>query len=276
MGRVFNIQRYSLNDGRGIRTVVFFKGCPLLCPWCANPESRSPKQQVIKREAKCIDCDECVLDSGDDIDECPSGALEVVGKDMTLDEIIREIEKDSVFFRTSGGGVTLSGGEVMAQAPFAIELAKRLKGLGYPVAIETTGQGNAKHLLALAKLCDEVLFDFKIMDAERAKSVTGIDLPVVLANFKSLFEAGVRVIPRLPLIPGYTLDLINVEKILQFLQPLGLQEIHLLPFHQYGANKYDSLKMNYLLKDVPVPKSSEIDAVRRHVEAAGYRVIIGG
>ena len=276
MGRVFNIQRYSLNDGLGIRTVVFFKGCPLSCPWCANPESRSPKQQVIKREAKCIQCEECVLDTGESIDECPSGALERVGKEMSYDEIIAEIEKDSVFYRTSGGGVTLSGGEVMAQAPFAIELAKRLKGLNYPVAVETTGQGNARQLLALGELCDEVLFDFKIMDPERAKTVTGMDLPTVLNNFTSLVEAGITVIPRLPLIPGYTLDLINVDKVLRFLQPFDIEEIHLLPFHQYGANKYTSLKMNYLLKDVQVPTSSEVDAIRRHVEAAGYRVIIGG
>ncbi|PSW06563.1 [formate-C-acetyltransferase]-activating enzyme [Photobacterium lipolyticum] len=275
-GRVFNIQRYSLNDGQGIRTVVFFKGCPLTCPWCANPESRSPKQQMIKREAKCIHCDVCVLDTKESIDECPSGALEVVGNNMTFDEIVAEIEKDSVFFRTSGGGVTLSGGEVMAQAPFAIELAKRLKGLNYPVAIETTGQGNQRHLLALGKLCDEVLYDFKIMDAERAKSITGIDLPKVLDNFNALIKAGVNVIPRLPLIPGYTLDLMNVDRVLRFLQPFELDEIHLLPFHQYGANKYDNLKLNYLLKDVPVPSPNEIEAIRRHVEAAGYQVIIGG
>lgn len=276
MARIFNIQRYSLNDGEGIRTVVFFKGCPLTCPWCANPESRSPKAQVIKREAKCIHCEVCVLDSGDPIDECPSGALEVVGSEMTLEDVLAEIEKDSVFFRTSGGGVTLSGGEVMAQAPFAIALAKRLKALGYPVAIETTGMGNQKHLLELGQQCDEVLFDFKIMNPARAAQVTGIDLHRVLDNFRTLVEAGVNVIPRLPLIPGETMNLLNVDRVLSALKPYAINELHLLPFHQYGAGKYENLKMEYQFKQVAVPTKQDVDAIKRHVEAAGYQVSIGG
>ena len=271
-GRVFNIQRYSLHDGEGIRTVVFFKGCPLTCPWCANPESRSPAQQMIKRETKCLHCSQCDMD----IDECPSGALEMVGRDMSVDEIIAEIEKDEVFFRTSGGGVTLSGGEVLAQAPFAIALMKRLKQLGYQTAIETSGQGSMTQLLRLGALCDEVLFDFKIMDAGLAKQVTGINLERVLAGFTQLAEAGVKVIPRLPLIPGYTLSLTNVDKTLAFLRPFGLEELHILPFHQYGANKYETFNLEYAFKDVPVPGKEEVASVRRHIEAHGYNVIIGG
>ncbi|PJC85035.1 [formate-C-acetyltransferase]-activating enzyme [Vibrio sp. HA2012] len=271
-GRIFNIQRYSLHDGEGIRTVVFFKGCPLKCPWCSNPESRSLQSQVIRREVKCLHCSQCDMD----VDDCPGGALEIVGRDMSVEEILAEIEKDDVFFRTSGGGVTLSGGEVLMQAPFAIMLLKRLKQLGYRTAIETSGQGNIKQLLRLGALCDEVLFDFKIMDSERSRQVTGIDLERVLAGFSQLAGMGINVIPRLPLIPGYTLSLTNVDKILAFLRPFQLRELHILPFHQYGASKYETFNLEYAFKDVPVPGTEEIASVCRHIEAYGYTVIIGG
>ena len=158
--RIFNIQRYSLNDGAGIRTLVFFKGCPLHCPWCSNPESRSREAAFIRREAKCIHCGTCALD----VDECPSGAYQQMGTDYTLDELMREVMKDEVFFRVSGGGVTLSGGEVLSQAAFATRFLKRLKALGIATAVETTGHGSRTALLEMAKHCDEVLYDFKIMD----------------------------------------------------------------------------------------------------------------
>lgn len=271
-GRVFNIQRYSLHDGSGIRTVVFFKGCPLRCPWCSNPESRSHRTTYIRREVKCIDCDECAMDT----EECPTGAWEQVGTDMTLDEVLNQIAKDDLFFETSNGGVTLSGGEVLSQSHFAIELLIRLKSLGYRTAVETSGHGSRRQLLKIAQLCDEVLFDFKIMDPIKAKEHIGLDLQRVLESFALLMENHCRVIPRLPLIPGYTLDIINVDKVLAFLKPFHLKEIHLLPFHQYGANKYQTLGLEYRLQDVPVPSDTEIEAIRHHIQASGYRVIIGG
>ncbi|MBD1564676.1 [formate-C-acetyltransferase]-activating enzyme [Vibrio sp. S12_S33] len=271
-GRIFNIQRYSLHDGTGIRTVVFFKGCPLSCPWCANPESRSHRTTYLRRESKCIDCETCAMD----VDECPSGAWEQVGTDMTLDEVVAEVTKDDVFFNTSNGGITLSGGEVLTQPKFAIELLSKLKAMGFRTAIETSGHGNTKQLLKIGQLCDEVLFDFKIMDPQRAKTVIGINLELVLDNFRQLVEQGTNVIPRLPLIPGYTLDLINTDRVINFLRPFNLSEIHLLPFHQYGANKYQTLGMVYLLEDVPVPRKSEVESIRQHIATQGYHVIIGG
>ncbi|MEZ8101608.1 [formate-C-acetyltransferase]-activating enzyme [Vibrio bivalvicida] len=271
-GRIFNIQRYSLHDGTGIRTVVFFKGCPLSCPWCANPESRSHRTTYLRRESKCIDCETCSMD----VEECPSGAWEQVGTDMTLDEVLAEVTKDDVFFNTSNGGITLSGGEVLTQPKFAIELLRKLKAMGFRTAIETSGHGNTKQLLRIGQLCDEVLFDFKMMDPQRAKTVIGINLELVLDNFRQLVEQGTNVVPRLPLIPGYTLDLINTDRVINFLRPFNLSEIHLLPFHQYGANKYQTLGMEYLLEDVPVPSKSEVESIRQHVAAHGYHVIIGG
>ncbi|WP_394154418.1 [formate-C-acetyltransferase]-activating enzyme [Vibrio maritimus] len=270
--RVFNIQRYSLNDGEGIRTVVFFKGCPLKCPWCANPESRSIEQVNIRKESKCLQCDVCEQD----VDECPSGAFEQVGYDVTVEELIAEIAKDDVFYQTSGGGVTLSGGEVLVYGKFCIELLKQLKKLGYKTAIETSGHGNSNHLAEMAKYCDEILFDFKMMNREQAKDVIGINLDRVLKSFDALKLAPCKLIPRLPLIPGYTLDLINVDKVLKFLAPYSLEELHLLPFHQFGSSKYETLGMTYSMKDTPVPTKQEVDAIQRHVEAHGYKVVIGG
>lgn len=271
-GVVFNIQRYSLNDGQGIRTVVFFKGCPLKCPWCANPESRSHHIEHIRRESKCLHCENC----SEDVQECPSGAFESVGNEMTLDQVMKEIIKDEIFFRTSGGGVTLSGGEVLSQSQFAIALLSRLKKMGIHTAIETSGHGKPEHLYQIASLCDEVLFDLKIMDEVQAKQVIGINLSRVLKNFTGLIERKVHVIPRLPLIPGYTLSVDNLQRVLTFLSPFNLKEIHILPFHQYGAKKYEMLQMKYSMHHVKVPSESEVQEIKKQIEAFGYQVIIGG
>ena len=270
--RIFNIQRYSLNDGNGIRTMVFFKGCPLHCPWCSNPESRSHDSVFIRRDARCIHCETCEMD----VDECPSGAFQRMGIDYTLDELIAQIMKDEVFYRVSGGGVTLSGGEVLSQAAFATRLLKKLKAWGIATAIETTGHGNRAALLELAKYCDEVLFDFKIMDPARAHAVTGINLRRVLDNFTALCAQGARVIPRLPLIPGHTMDLDNLNHVLDFLAPYGLKELHLLPFHQYGASKYGLVGLDYVMADVATPTEEDVAPYVRRAEEAGYHVTVGG
>jgi len=270
--RIFNIQRYSLNDGAGIRTMVFFKGCPLHCPWCSNPESRSRESVFVRRESRCISCETCEMD----IDECPSGAYQRMGVDYTLDQLLAEVMKDEVFYRVSGGGVTLSGGEVLSQAAFATRLLKKLKAWGIATAIETTGHGNKAGLLELAKYCDEVLFDFKIMDPERAHAVTGINLHRALDNFAALYAQGSKVIPRLPLIPGYTMSLENLEQVLAYLAPYGLKELHLLPFHQYGESKYGLVGLDYAMKDVKPPEEQDVEPYIRRAEAAGYRVTVGG
>ena len=270
--RIFNIQRYSLNDGIGIRTLVFFKGCPLHCPWCSNPESRSRDAVFVRRESQCIHCETCAMD----VDECPSGAYHRMGDDYTLETLLAEVMKDEVFFRVSGGGVTLSGGEVLSQAAFASRLLQKLKAWGIATAIETTGHGNQAALLELAKFCDEVLYDFKIMDAERAHAVTGINLERVLENFAALHRQGTRLIPRFPLIPGYTMDLGNFNQALSFLEPFGLKELHLLPFHQYGASKYGLVGMDYAMADVKAPDDEEIEPYIQRAKAMGYRVVIGG
>lgn len=270
--RIFNIQRYSLNDGQGIRTVVFFKGCPHRCPWCANPESLSPRIETVRRESKCLRCVRCRQDA----DECPSGAWEHIGRDVTLEQLERDVLKDEIFFRASGGGVTLSGGEVLMQAEFATRFLQRLRQLGIRTAIETAGDTAFSRLLPLAQACDEVLFDLKIMDAERAREVLNINQPRVLDNFQRLLKEGIRVTPRLPLIPGFTLTDENVAQILAFLAPLPIAEVHLLPFHQYGEPKYHQLDKVWQMAGIPAPAEQDIAPLRDKVERAGYRVVMGG
>ena len=272
VARIFNIQRYSLNDGAGIRTVVFFKGCPHRCPWCANPESISPKIETVRRESKCLHCAPCLRDA----DECPSGAFERIGRDVTLDELEREVMKDDVFFRSSGGGVTLSGGEVLMQAPFATQLLKRLRCYGIHTAIETAGDSPLSRLLPLARQCDEVLFDLKIMDPEQARSVTAVNLPRVLENLTQLVAEGINVIPRVPLIPGYTLTDANMASVLAFLLPSGIRQLHLLPFHSYGEPKYRLLGQQWSMREVSSPTADEVAAMRRMAEDKGFHVTIGG
>ncbi|HDG1707763.1 TPA: [formate-C-acetyltransferase]-activating enzyme [Kluyvera ascorbata] len=270
--RIFNIQRYSLNDGQGIRTVVFFKGCPHTCPWCANPESMSPKIETVRRESKCLHCATCLQDA----DECPSGAWEHIGRDVTLESLEREVLKDEVFFRASGGGVTLSGGEVLMQAEFATRFLQRLKQWGIRTAIETAGDTSPRRLLPLAQACDEVLFDLKIMDCAQARQVLSMNQLRVLENFRLLVTEGIKVIPRLPLIPGYTLSTENVAQILAFLAPLPVEEVHLLPFHQYGEPKYSLLEREWAMAGIKAPEAEEIAPIRAMVEQAGYRVVMGG
>ena len=272
VARIFNIQRYSLNDGQGIRTVVFFKGCPHRCPWCANPESISPRIETVRRESKCLHCAPCLRNA----DECPSGAFERIGREIGLDELEREVMKDDIFFRTSGGGVTLSGGEVLMQAPFATRFLQRLQRLGVRCAIETAGDAPASRLLPLAKACDEVLFDLKIMEPERAREIVNMNLPRVLDNLRMLVEEGVQVIPRLPLIPGYTLTRENMQRSLTLLADLGIHQVHLLPFHLYGEPKYRLLGQSWSMKDVPAPSAQTIAKMREMAENAGFQVTTGG
>lgn len=273
IARIFNIQRYSLNDGNGIRTVVFFKGCSHCCPWCSNPESISRKIQIVRRKSKCLHCETCL----NDVDECPSGALEKIGYDIDIDELVKQILKDEVFYRSSDGGVTLSGGEVLLQAKFARNLLYKLKQLGINTAIETEGDVKFDDFLSVAEQCDEVLFDFKIMDEQMAKNVIHIRLPRVLDNFTKLYQHHIHLIPRLPLIPDYTLSEENVLKVLAFLKPFTrINEIHILPFHQFGEPKYELIHQIYKMKHIKEPSESAINNIIELIKNRGYQVVRGG
>ena len=272
-GLIFNIQRYSIHDGSGIRTIVFFKGCPLHCPWCCNPESQSYDIELVKIKERCINCRVC---SHNPID-CPSDAITEFGKHMTVQDIIKEVEKDMPFYQTSEGGVRLSGGEVLSLAPFAIELLKELKKLGINTAIETSGQGAQENLLEMSKYLDTILFDLKIMDNEKALKVLGADMNVIKNNMTALVKINnTLVIPRVPLIPSYNMDKENIKAITKFVKESGLKEIHLLPFHQYGSKKYEYLQKEYKLKDLNPPSDQYVKRIKEYMEQQGLKVVVGG
>lgn len=271
-GLVFNIQRYSLHDGEGIRTIVFFKGCPLHCPWCSNPESQGFQIEKVRISNLCIHCKKC----SSSVDECSSGAIVEIGKYMTVEEVVSEVQKDMIFYNTSGGGVTLSGGEVLAQPKFALELLKSLKKLGINTAMETCGQGDTQNIVALSEYLDLILFDLKIMNKDKAKSLLGAEIELIKNNIKTLVENKKVVIPRIPLIPGYTMDDENIENIIGFVKKLGLKEIHILPFHQYGSNKYEYANKEYILKNVNPSSEQEINNIKMKMEKQGLKVVVGG
>lgn len=274
---IFNIQRYSIHDGEGIRTLIFFKGCPLRCPWCSNPESQSFKREIMRKESLCI---KCVADSVFTCDKtpefCPTNALEWVGHEMSVDELVEEVKKDLIFYNSSGGGVTLSGGEILAQGEFALELLKRLKALGIHTAIETTGHGSWELLSAMSDYLDEILFDFKIMDDTKFKQIIKGNGQLIKENFKKLVKKGAPVTPRIPLIPTFTMDDENISSIINFLQENNMKKVHLLPFHQYGSSKYKSIGKDYALQDLEISPTEEINKIKNLFQENGFEVIIGG
>lgn len=264
-GLIFNIQRYSLHDGDGIRTIVFFKGCPLICPWCSNPESQSYDIEYAKTGSEYLVSD-----------ESPEECMVQFGKYMSVDEVITEINKDEVFYRTTGGGVTLSGGEALGQPLFAIELLKELKYLGIHTALETSGQIRQKDLIEAAQYLDLILYDFKIMDPVKAKEVLAANIELIQSNFLELLKMGKHVIPRIPLIPGYTMTEENINAILEFLKQTNIKEVHLLPLHHYGQKKYEHLDRDYTVSDIKVPAEEEVLRIQKMLEEQGFVAHIGG
>lgn len=274
---IFNIQRYSLHDGGGIRTVIFFKGCPLTCPWCSNPESQSFETEIMRKQSLCIKCSsnscfDCTMSPH----LCPTGALELVGREYTLREVIEEVKKDIVFYETTGGGVTLSGGEPLSQGPFAIKLLKELRRLGINTAIETTGIGSFNIISEMANYLDTILWDFKIMDSDKSKEILKADVSLMKDNFTKLMKMNKKVIPRLPLIPNYTMTRDNIEEIINFIDSFGIKEVHILPFHQYGSSKYRALGREYKLMDTKTSSKEEIDDIKNKIESRGIKAVIGG
>ncbi|MDT2599980.1 glycyl-radical enzyme activating protein [Enterococcus hulanensis] len=255
-GLVFNIQRYSVHDGGGIRTLIFLKGCPLRCPWCSNPESRKKVEPTTWKK---------------------NGKTEQIGAWRSIDELLDEVLKDEIFYRTSGGGVTLSGGEVLMQSEFASAFLQELKKLGIHTAIETTGCFSVTRIKRLTPYVDQVLFDLKIMDRSEAKKVIGVDSETVRENFEYLLtQEQIQVIPRIPLIPEYTTNEKNIQQLIDFLTARKIGEVHLLPFHQYGSSKYDYLGREYRMKDVQTLTRTEIDTIKAKFERAGIRANIDG
>ncbi|MBU3103951.1 glycyl-radical enzyme activating protein [Clostridium gasigenes] len=298
-GVVFNIQRFSVNDGPGIRTIVFLKGCPLSCTWCCNPESQSVYKQVMFNSENCNECGNCIkvckrdainfnneykidknkcTNCGECVDKCYSEALLMSGDDMTVEEVIKLIKKDSIHFRKSGGGVTLSGGEPLMQWKFASQLLKACKSMGWNTAIETTGFANNNILEEVIPLADLVLLDFKHIDNSKHIKFTGVSNETILNNAKTIVKLAEKVIARIPVIPDFNCDENSIQEIVEFVKSLKyIEEIHLLPYHVFGLNKYTCLGKSYSMpKSVMTPTDDVMEKFKNIVENYGVKCIIGG
>ncbi len=299
-GWVFNIQRFSVHDGPGIRTTVFLKGCPLRCVWCDNPESQPMAPQIVFWKERCIRCGACLVacprsalveDEGGGrkvlvercdfcgrcLDACYTGALEQLGRCMTVEEVLEAAEADRPFYDQSGGGVTLSGGEPLAQWAFAREVLRRCKERGIHTALETCGHAPWDAWEALLPYVDLVLYDLKEVDPVKHQRFTGVDNALILENLRRLAGTGKKVVIRRPVIPGYNDSEESIHALAQVVRSLGsVDEVHLLPYHRLGQGKYERLGMEYALKDVPSLREEDVAGLRAILLAYGLRVRVGG
>lgn len=290
---VFNIQKFSLHDGPGIRTVVFLKGCPLKCKWCANPESQSPRIQILWDKEKCLGCGACaascpqgaVLKTGRIIRingktcsgcgicaaGCPAQALRAEGEVKTVREVLNVCLQDRDFYEESGGGVTLSGGEALVHPDFSMALADALQKQNIHVAMETTGFATPELFDRVTGHMDLLLFDVKHWDEAKHLEGTGVSNRLILDNMKRAIASGMRVLPRLPVIPGYNNTLADAKGFAARLKEAGACEIQLLPFHQFGEKKYDELGKPYAYTDVPALHEEDLKDFRQFLLDQGIR-----
>ncbi len=273
-GLVFDIQRFSLHDGPGIRTTVFLKGCPMRCLWCHNPESLSDKPEIAFYKAKCIDCGRCAeacpnqaLGPGDRridrakcracgecVRACPAEALQMIGRLSTLSQTLDEVMRDEPFYASSGGGVTISGGEPLHQYEFSYSLLAACKRQGLHTAVETSGLGSWEKVKGLAAVTDLFLYDVKVVDPKKHKKLCRSENSVIVDNARKLAQDGVRIIYRTPIIPGLNDsadDLRNLGELILSLP--GEPKLELMPYHSIGSGKYEALGMRNALSELNVP-----------------------
>lgn len=258
---IFDIQRNSFVDGPGIRTTVFFKGCNLRCKWCHNPESQLPQIQMMFYKDKCIGCGKCKDVCPNHLEKCDlcgrceifctADARKICGKDYTVDEVYSEIIKDKSFYDNSGGGVTFSGGECMLQPKFLCETLKKCKENGIHTAVDTAGNVPWKNFEKVMPYTDLFLYDIKCISEQRHIDGTGVSNKLLLENLKKLFECGVKIHIRVPVITGINDSVEEITKIKDFLEPYKPEKIELLPYHKMGEHKYDALGMPITYYDVP-------------------------
>jgi len=292
----FNVQRFSTEDGPGIRTTVFFKGCPLRCAWCHNPEGLSPRPELMWYDVRCIGARDCLsacpeealtlTPQGMHVDRerctvcgacaaaCPAGALEVIGKEWAPEELFAEVEKDTVFYETSGGGVTLSGGEPMRQFDSVLALASLCRQASIHVALDTCGAVVWERYEQVLPLVDLVLFDLKLFDGARHWASTGVDNTPILENARSIAATGKPMWIRTPIIPGYTADEANVAALGDFIaaELHAVERWDLLAYTNLGQPKYHRLDLSYDLEGTPLLARAEMESLHavaaRRVEVA--------
>lgn len=298
-GLVFNIQKFSLHDGPGIRTTVFLKGCPLCCAWCHNPESQSARPEISLSENRCAACGECrracpfgktvpgsgpmATDAaectlcGQCAEACPTGAREMVGQRRTVAEIMAVAEQDRVFYEESGGGVTFSGGEPLMQPAFLKAMLLACQAAGLRTALDTCGFACTDVLLDIAGRCNLVLYDLKLMDDARHLQFTGVSNGPILANLRALAQVHQNIWLRVPLIPGINdgAEDLAAAAVLAASLP-GIRQVNLLPYHNFGLFKSRRIRQPSLLERVEPPSPERMEQAAGIFSQRGLKVKIGG
>ncbi len=280
MGKIFNIQRFSIHDGPGIRTTVFLKGCMLSCKWCHNPESHSSERQPICRTAKCVACGGCAalcprrchtVDGGEHKYDfascilcgecariCPNGAMEIIGRDESAENIASIAARDEMFYKTSGGGVTVSGGEPFYQPEFLFEILEACKSRGLHTAIETSGMTTAENMRRAAELCDLFLYDFKLGDDELHRQYTGVSNKQIIRNLELLCELNKPVILRCPIIPTVNDNTAHFSAVADVVNRLpNIQAVEVEPYHCLGEAKSEGLGKETIAFEAPTAETVE-------------------
>jgi pyruvate formate lyase activating enzyme len=297
-GTCFNIQRYSVHDGPGIRTTVFLKGCPLSCTWCHNPEGLSRELELIVVQDRCVGCGACVeacpnppvvnadgravtdrrscLRCGSCVDVCVAGARRLVGQPMTVGELLTEIERDRAFYEESGGGVTFSGGEPFEQHEFLLACLRACRERGLHTAVDTSGHAPRDVILEAATLTDLFLYDLKLLDEARHQELVGVPLAPVLDNLRALDEAGAQIWIRFPLIPGVTDSMDNVNALGRRVASLRTRRVHLLPFHRMAADKYARIEREWEHAGLEDVSEDRVKEAAEALGAMGLDVRVGG
>lgn len=255
-GRIFNIQRFSIHDGPGIRTIIFLKGCPLRCRWCCNPESQDWKPETI----------------------VTAGVAKTVGREVTVGELLEEIKRDRVYYnRSGGGGITLSGGECLWQPRFALALLQATKDAGISTAIETTGYADIEVIRSMLPYIDTVLMDIKHMDGAKHKEFTTKDNSLILENARHIAREANELIIRTPVVPTFNDTPEEIGAIADFAASLeGVKEMHLLPYHRIGSDKYAGLGRTYTMAHIKVPEKEHMRMLLDVVNSRGLKGQIGG
>ncbi|WP_136805651.1 choline TMA-lyase-activating enzyme [Desulfosediminicola flagellatus] len=300
--RIFNIQKYNMYDGPGIRTLVFFQGCPLRCKWCSNPESQHRQSQVMFKQNQCVDCGACVpvcpagihtisSDGKHKVDRniecvgcraceraCPESALAIVGETKTISELVDIVEEDSLFYDTSGGGVTLGGGEALMQPEAATNLLQVCKQRGINTAIETCGYARAKVIEKVAEFTDLFLFDVKHMNSERHQELTGVRNEMILTNLQWLLENRYNVKIRMPLLKGCNDGEQEILQLIEFLKPYqdlkNFKGVDLLPYHKMGVNKYNQLDWKYPIEGDPKLSDADLERIESFIKKYNFPVSV--
>ncbi|MFZ7101816.1 MAG: glycyl-radical enzyme activating protein [Peptococcaceae bacterium] len=284
-GIIFNIQRFSIHDGPGIRTTVFLKGCPLNCWWCHNPESQAVSLHLNLWADRCINCGECIrvcankdhcILCGKCVESCPAAARELIGKQVSVTEVLREIKKDLIFFDESGGGVTFSGGEPLMQPVFLENLLEECRREHIHTAVDTSGFAPWETVLKISRYTDLFLYDLKHINDLDHQRYTGVSNALILANLKKLSMLKKRIIVRIPLIPGINDAEGIIRQMGEFIAGLKIKEVNVLPYHDTARDKYTRLAKVYKLADTALLSEKKINQAVEILEKKGLKVKKGG